>query len=167
MSEPFDAKLLERLKHKHSDLDATQFSVLDFLGPIGSPLHALMYARLFWPDFVELDGMVFRQEVMADDLDYANARRMLSDVGGDREQLEKILNLTEIPSAIFSKAVLESTDEEDRMLAKYLCEMWSARLAQVFPDRSFLVELVEPEDTGGEIGVVFFQPRSNAGTGKE
>ncbi len=149
-------ELAERLRMKYSNLDATNFNVLDFLGPIGSPLDALMYARLFWPEFVEVDGMVFRKETMEDRDDRDRLAQALGRLGNPCE-IEKSFNLVEVPSGLFSRAIGESTEQEDRLICVLLCEMWCACLRMTYPARSFDVQIWEPERTGGEIGVVFFQ----------
>ena len=49
------------LSKKYSGHDTTNFGVSDFLAAFGSPVDALLYLRLFWPEFVCFEGMVFRQ----------------------------------------------------------------------------------------------------------
>ena len=151
-----DINLIQRLRAKHSEKDTSGFNVLDFVGAFGSVLDALMYSRLFWPEFIEIDGMVFLKDNTDDHEDRSRVEKVLNDYGGDRSQTEKSFNLTEIPSVIFGQGIGESTEEEDEILAALLCEMWSARLKAVYPSRHFKVEVWQPEVTGGEIAIVFF-----------
>ncbi|HEY8210551.1 MAG TPA: hypothetical protein VIG99_23875, partial [Myxococcaceae bacterium] len=47
--------------------DATGFDYFDFLHARGSPRQALFYSGLFWPQFVEFDGMVFLEGTIEDE----------------------------------------------------------------------------------------------------
>ena len=38
-----------------------------------------------------------------------------------------------------------------------LIEMWQCRLRMLFPNRNFKVELLTAEETGGEMGILFYQ----------
>lgn len=147
----------QRLKTKYCDRDCTNFNISDFVFAVGSPLEAIMYSRLFWPDFVEVDGMIFINEMMADEEDRLRLSQVVVRHGGDRREAEKSFNLYEVPSDIFGKAAQEAGPEESRFIASLLCEMWSARLAQLYPHRRFCVEVWEPTTTGGDVGVVFYQ----------
>ena len=84
-----DDYLLKRLRQLHRDLDTTNFDVLDFVAAFGSPLEALMYPRLFWPEFVEVAGMVFLKESMEDEEDrqrLADALKRYGEIGHERSR---------------------------------------------------------------------------------
>lgn len=51
--------LLLAFQRKYKDHDSIGFNYFDFLHAQGSPFNALFYSQLFWPEFVEVDGMVF------------------------------------------------------------------------------------------------------------
>jgi len=138
--------------------DARGFNFFDFLHAHGSPLDALFYSRLFWPEFVEIDGMVFLKETIEDDNDKARLDEVLKRYEGDKTKTEQSFNITEIPS-LFGKKLAETTDEEDIVLAKRLAEMWQHRLRIVYPDRKFTVQILSAEETGGEVGVSFYTER--------
>ena len=101
--------------------------------------------------------MVFLKATIENEAD----RRRLSEVfernGRDRAQTEQDFNLTEIPADLFGKRAGDTSEEEDHWLAERLAEMWRARLQLLYPNRKFVVEILEPEDTGGEVGVIFYQ----------
>ena len=42
--------ILEKLKKKYKEKDTTNFNISDFIYAVGSPLDAIMYLKLFWPD---------------------------------------------------------------------------------------------------------------------
>ena len=139
--------LLQHLKSFYAEYDTTNFSVLDFVAAFGSPLEAAAYSKLFWPDFVELEGMVFRDCVIEDELDKERVGHALQQCGGDLGEVERSFNLTEIPSGVFGKRSGETSEAVDLQLANTLGEMWRARLAIVFPDREFIVDVgADPND---------------------
>ena len=151
--------LLSVFQKKYKGLDSTGFNYFDFLHAQGSPFNALFYSPLFWPEFVEIDGMVFLQSSVEDIEDRKRLKEALHRHKGDKTKTEKAFNLIEIPS-LFGKNISETTDEEDAFLADRLTEMWRCRLAVVFPNREFLVKTLSPKETGGEIAVMFHTIRS-------
>jgi hypothetical protein len=136
--------------------------MLDFVAAFGSPLQALMYSRLFWPEFVEIDGMVFLKESMEYDDDRRRLAEALEYYGGDLTQTEQSFNLVEVPSSLFTdyEALNETTEEEDLWLAQRLAQMWRACLSNRYPGREFILEVLQ-EDTGGgdAVSVIFYQHR--------
>ncbi len=154
-----DDHLLKRLRQLHRDPDTTNFDVLDFVAAFGSPLEALMYSRLFWPEFVEVAGMIFLKGSVEDEEDRRRLADALKRYGGDRARTEQAFNLVEVPSLLFTTRKGETTEDEDRWLAQRLAVMWRACLRHGYPDRDFVVEVLDPEETGGEVGVIFYQRR--------
>lgn len=152
-----DQYFLGRLRERYREHDTSNFNVLDFVGAFGSPFEALAYSRLFWPDFVEINDMVFLKETIENDDDRERLRKAHERYGGDRRMTEESFNLVEVPSTLFGPRLGETTEVEDRWLAERLVEMWRARLHALFPDKRFTVRLVDPEESGGEVGIVFHQ----------
>jgi hypothetical protein len=157
-----DTKLLERLREVFPDCDMQNFNVFvfDLIYAEGSPLLAFLYSRLFWPDFVEIDGMVFLKETMEDSDDLRRLREAFDHYGHDLTQTEQAFNLIEVED-LFGKRRVETSEDEDRDLLERLRQMWLARLTQIFPTRRFRVELVEPEQTGGSMGLIFWTDRTS------
>jgi hypothetical protein len=151
--------LLSELKEKHRESDTTGFDVLDFLGAYGSPLDALMYMGLLWPQFTEFEGMIFRQETLEDEEDRTRVLEALRRYGGDESKTERSFNILDVPCGAFSRFAHESSDELDRLLAEGLVEMWQCRLAMLFPHRTFLVEMVDPKENGGDRAILFYTSR--------
>ena len=160
-----DDRLMNRLRQIYTDLDTTNFDMLDFVAAFGSPLQALMYSRLFWPEFVELEGMVFLKESMEYEDDRRRLAEALEHYGGDLTRTEQSFNLLEVPSMLFTsyEARQQTTEEEDLWLAQRLAQMWHACLSHRYPGREFVVEVLEEaeEDTGfgDAVGVIFYQHR--------
>jgi hypothetical protein len=149
--------LIKRLSSLYTEQDTTNFNVLDYVYDFGSPLQALMYSKLFWPEFIEIEDMVFLKDRMEDEDDRRAVLKVLEQHDGNRSKTEQAFNLFEIPQDMFGKKMGETTEEEDRYLAEILVEMWQCRLQMLFPNRSFKVMLLTAEETGGEIGILFYQ----------
>ena len=154
-----DSLLIGELKRRYSNHDTADFGVSDFLSAFGSPVDAVMYLRLFWPELVCYEDMVFRQEVLEDDEDRKRVLEALSRYGGDKTETERSFNMVDIPCGVFSRLGHESSDCIDEYLVGKLVELWTHRLRASFPDRSFVVEALLPEENGGERGVVFYTIR--------
>jgi hypothetical protein len=150
--------LLDALRKKYADHDTTRFGIADFLGAFGSPVDAIMYLRLFWPEFIRFEGMVFRQETLEDEDDRRRVREVLGEYAGNRSRTERTFNIIEVPYGVFSRGG-ESEDEIDEFLVQNLMELWKYRLAASLPELEFTVEAVSPETNAGERAVTFYARR--------
>ena len=164
MDDKSSQSLISELSRLYSEDDTTNFIFCDFIHAFGSPLEALLYAKLFWPDFAQVDGMIFRSDVIEDKSDADRTRRALQKLGGDLEETERSFNRRYVPSDIFiekpgAEGGFDGSDEMHEQLAQILVEMWEARLKQAFPDLHFSV-ILEPRDSTGEVSVTFCQKRS-------
>src|SRR5438874_1161734 len=79
------------------------FDVSDYISRYGSVLQALMYSRLFWPDFIEVAGVVVRKEALADDPLMARLEKAIRERPHDLSGVEEDFNLVEIPSDIIGR----------------------------------------------------------------
>ena len=163
MDNKISQSLISEMTRLHSEDDTTNFIVFDFIHAYGSPLDALLYAKLFWPDFAQVDGMTFRSDVIQDKDDAEGTHRALQKLGGDLEETERNFNRCYVPADIFmekpaAEGGFEGSDETHEQLAQMLVQMWEARLKQVFPDLHFSVTL--ERDSTGERSVTFCQKRS-------
>jgi hypothetical protein len=129
-----DELLIDHLKEFHAKADTTNFNVLDFVSAFGSPLEALAYSKLFWPDFVEFEDMIFHEGSIENEDDRSRIRVALSEFPTRRE-VEESFNQFLIPDDFFSAGLGTTTDEENIYLAERISEMWKARLAQLFPNK--------------------------------
>lgn len=148
-------ELLTRLRSIHSNEDTTNFNVVDFLSAFGSPVEALAYSRLFWPDFTQVDKAILRSDVVEDDSDIDRVRSALITSGCSVSKTESSFNRLDIPCGIFGKRSGDSSSALDEQLAGALVEMWRARLQQVYPSRRFVVTSEREDD--GEIFISFHQ----------
>jgi hypothetical protein len=115
---------------------------------------ALLYCRLFWPNFVEVDGMVFLEGTFDDEADMRRLRDAVHRYEGNRRRVEESFNFHELD--LLFGGLQDSSQEHDEWLAERLAEMWNARLRDLFPDRGFRVEVIRPDPSEGhELGVLF------------
>lgn len=151
-----DKLLIGHLKEFHAKADTSNFNVLDFVSAFGNPLEALAYSNLFWPDFIEFEGMIFHQGSIEDEEDRSRIRVALSEFP-TRKEVEQSFNQFMIPDAFFSTGLSTTTDEENIYLAERIAEMWAARLARLFPNKKCVVELRLPEETKEGPTIVVYQ----------
>jgi hypothetical protein len=140
-----DEALIGHLRKFHAGANTSNFNVLDFVSAFGSPLHALAYSKLFWPDFEEFEGMIFLKENLEDEEDRSRIRRAIANFP-TRKDVEKSFNQFTVPDSFFSAGLGTTSDEENLELAERIAEMWKARLARLFPDRKCIVEFEGPEE---------------------
>src|SRR5215475_8542229 len=93
--------LIKRLSTLYAEEEPTNFNALDYVYVFGSPLQALMYSKLFWPEFIEIEDMVFLKDRIEDDR--SAVLKVLEQYEGNRPKTEQDFNLLEVPSNIFGK----------------------------------------------------------------
>ena len=140
-----DEEVIRHLKEIHSDADTSNFKVLDFASAFGSPMDALVYSKLFWPDFFEFENMIFLSTILESEDDRSRVRAAISK-GASKAEIEKSFNTFDISSDFFASCRASMTEAEEDTLAERMAEMWRARLKQLFPTRDFDVEVAYPPD---------------------
>ncbi len=146
----------DRYRSFFKEKNTQKFGPMDFIHRFTSPIMGLLFSELFWPEFIEIDNMVFLESTFEDKSDLKRLNDAVMRYKGDRHKVEKSFNTIEVPS-IFGARMEDTTDEEDLILAKILATMWKARLTDKFPDKKFFVNVIGSEQTGGEIAVLFHQ----------
>lgn len=130
----------------------------DFVAGEGHLTEALLYATVFCPPFIEIEGMVFQWLVWPGQREKAAelVPRLLQRYGNPRKVQEN-LNFVDI-TRLFVPEPPTLPREADSLLAALLATSWEGCLRVRFPDRNFQVDILEPEDTGEEgVGIVFFE----------
>lgn len=148
--------IAQALALKYSELNTTGFTPEDFLSALGSPVDAMMYLYMFWPEFVEYDNMVFLRDVVDTDEIRRGVDDMLSKYSGNRHCVERSFNTVDVPCMLFGAKSHESSEEIDALLTKMLVELWRCKLQCYFPARVFNVEAIRPEENGDEWGITFY-----------
>jgi len=151
-----DKILIDHLKEFHSTEDTSNFNLLDFLSAFGSPLQALNYSYLFWPDFVEFEDMIFHQCVIEDEQDRSRIRAARVKLSTRRE-VEESFNQFLIPNDFFAAGQSTTTEEENLHLARRMTEMWRAQLARLVPTRKCVVKLQLPDENQEGPTIVVYQ----------
>jgi hypothetical protein len=117
---------------------------------------AAAYSLIFWPDFTEMDGMVFRGKMDRETLD-----SWLRNCGDNRQSVERVVNHIHI-SSLHHHGCPDASVERLIFLGNVLKEIYAAKLAAQFPHRNFVVELYEPEDKDlGEYQLTFYQDHAS------
>ena len=149
--------LVSELTKLYSSEDTTNFNVFDFTYAFGSVLEATAYDKLFWPDYVQVDGVLLRSDVVDDETDAGKVRQALRKSSFDIRGTECDFNRLYIPDDLFGKRACESSDEINKHFAHMLVDMWEARLKQKYPKYQFSVVL--ESDSGGAMSVTFYRIR--------
>jgi hypothetical protein len=152
-------QLLSKLQTAHPDKATTGFNAFDFIHAFGSGREALLSAQLFWPEFAEFKGMIFLRQTIETEDDKRRIEEAFKRYGADVAKTEQSFNIVEIPN-LFGRRMGETDEDEDRLLAEILAEIWTSRLHGLFPDHQFDINILESSETGGEIAVLFCQKRS-------
>ena len=151
-----DIEIIQKLKSKYSLADTSNFNIIDFVCAYGNPVDALMYLRFFWPEFIEKDGMIFLKETFENQEGWARFDEAKNYFAGNYMEIEKSFNYFEIPVQLVDKKN-EIDDKEYEYIAERMKQMWDAKLKFDFPNRQFVVRVANPDVTGGEIGLIFYQ----------
>lgn len=113
---------------------------------------AAAYTLIFWPTFVEIDGMVFRGSMDRFSLD-----SWLTGCDDDKSCVEATANHLHIRD-IHYRGCPDLSIERVVYLGNVLKQIYTAKLAAEFPGRSFVVEFYEPPDQDiDEYQLTFYQ----------
>jgi hypothetical protein len=155
-----EQEVIAHIRSHYSDDDKGDFDVADLIFRHGSVIEAIMYSRLFWPDFTETQGCV----VLKDRIDTEEAKARWSKAiseNMDLSEVEESFNLVELPSDALSR-LEDATDEQVEHLAGCLVIMWRGKLQLEYPNRAFVVRALSPDETGGDVGITFCQKRARS-----
>lgn len=111
------------------------------------PEVALLHAKAFWPDFLEVEGFI----LLAENYDRDYFERILADYGAPK--LEATVNTTYLES-LFGAG--EAKPDVIEALGRVLCDSWQARARTLFPDREFVAHF-DWYSSDGDPGVVLHQ----------
>ena len=148
--------LISHLKDHHATADTANFNVLDFVSAFGSPLEALAYSYLFWPDFIEFEGMIFHESVIENEDDRSRIRAALIELR-IAEEVEKSFNQFLIPNDLFSSGLSTTSDVENVFLAERLADAWRARLTVLFRNKKCVVEVQSEEENNEGPTIIVYQ----------
>jgi len=149
--------LLKVLRERYVSAGSERWNAADFLYERGSVPSALLYTAIFLPQFVEVEGEVFFEElgVQPQDGRAGLAERVRLRRRESAEALKVFVdscNWLEVPYLVGQDFGAEA---EITVLAGLLVEAWDARLRAQYPERRFRVRVLPQQETGGAIGVGF------------
>jgi hypothetical protein len=132
----------------------------DYLHAFGNLRDALLYAALFLPEFVEVEGFVLLKELGAQPkggwAEVAGAIKRARETS--TEALKRCVdsfNWVEVPYVVVDDG--SASEQEIEVLAGVIAQGWRGQLRDRFPDRCFVVRIHSPTETGSVIGVGFEQ----------
>ncbi len=121
---------------------------------------ALLYCRLLWPAFQEIEGVVLLEGAIESDDDRDRLLGSLARHRGSTIEVQKEWNFHEV-SSLFGGLVGVS-DGDYKKLVQRVSEMWQARLVDQFPSKVFVVEVVRAAPSDGHDSGVLFYERASA-----
>lgn len=133
------------------DVGGVEVALQDYLYRFGTTRYALLYARLFVPEFMERSGHVLLKQTLSE----ANAANLAGNLDVESTQtLVSSLNWIEIGYLFGDDG---ATDDECHLLARLIAEAWDAQLRLLYPHRRFAVSVLPPKVTGSTVGVGFVE----------
>ena len=126
------------------------YSALQIMHTYGSARNALLYAALFVPELIEIDGSVFLNTGEPDFA--ADMKRGVAKWNKPREELEELVSMAEVHYLFTDRRV---DAEETDLLTEFIAQAWRGQLALQFPGRKFRV-WIDPEEISGDVPVVRF-----------
>ncbi|HEY0795006.1 MAG TPA: hypothetical protein VGD64_04425 [Acidisarcina sp.] len=148
----FRTRFERQYRAEYDGADPAGFTALDFVGALGSVGNALLYSKLFWPEFIEVDGVVFLKDFVDDLGGPEGIRKRCNDLGCG-QSIDKSINNFDV-NLSFPNHPEENAEGDDLLLANQLAELWTLRLQQLYAHRRFHVEV--NEDNGSPC-VSFFE----------
>ncbi len=122
---------------------------LSYLYTIAKSDAAVVYSSLFWPTFVVFDGYVIR-----DDVSVQLVRDWKKGSAATRQQVEAAVNYLGIGDLFMNEEPSELLEQRIAFLGQAVAEIYKAKLARDFPERRFIVSVIDEED---EYAVTFCQ----------
>jgi hypothetical protein len=120
------------------------------------------YSALFWPRFVEIDGMVFHERVSSEAV-----REWLASTKGDKQATEVTLNHIHILHLHHPGLWSKATREQIIHLGRTLRDIYELKLRRDFPTKNFIVDFDEsPQVSIEDYQLVWYQ-RNEKGLGSK
>ncbi len=131
--------------------DNRGFDALDYIFKYESPIRALLFSKLFWPDLIEIQNGVFLSSAIEDACDRKRLQRCFENPNWSMKSTERSFNLLDW-EMLFGKFILDTSDDEGYELLVVLKYCWEACLNYNYPNRNFVVEIDK-----GDLSITFFQ----------
>ncbi|QKK32360.1 hypothetical protein FE844_023430 [Rhizobium indicum] len=119
--------------------DGRGISLRDWTANSGNFSLAVGYSEIFWPRFV-----AFEKYVLVDGFNIEGLRWFEQNPEATRQSIEWVMNHFHIAD-IQHSACTDMAGDKLAILGERLREIYMAKLGWQFPDRTFVVEFVQPE----------------------
>ena len=129
----------------------------DYLYEFGSAKEALLYAFLYLPHFIEIDGSILYDQ--ADKETPKNFKEAKSENKLPLSETEDNFNYVETSYIFRHSSTKNITEEDDLFFAECIAEAWRGRLNLLYPNRHFEVRVIKPPESGDAYGVSFHELR--------
>ncbi|MBL4884467.1 MAG: hypothetical protein JKY95_08020 [Planctomycetaceae bacterium] len=120
--------------------DGKGIDLESWVGCAGNFSLAVGYSSIFWPEFVEFDGLLLRKGFSENSL-----REWRSQPGCTRKSIQWVMNHLHIAD-IQHYGCDDISKDKIKILGRVLKEIYEAKLKQQFPEQPCVVEFYEPED---------------------
>jgi hypothetical protein len=137
---PLDVDKLADFQRRKKINDG-DYTLWDYLFGVGNIETAIVFTKLFWPDFVEYEGGIFLSEAFNNQT-YEQYKIQLGDSGVG---LEPVINHQYIDDIL--PGIQNISAENLSFLGQTLVQMWKARLKSLYPQRRFKVKCDSNEHT--------------------
>jgi hypothetical protein len=146
-------KLTSLLRQQFHPVEGTtRHDLWDFLHQFGNAINALLYAPLFCPEFIEVDGSILLNRMGSNIEERFLDTKRTSKLS--LAEIESSFNFLEVSYAFADRT--RSSNGEGTLLAEFIAESWRARLMYLYSPRRFEVSVLLPEQTGEVAEVHFF-----------
>lgn len=126
--------------------------VVSWIGCVCDYEKAIGYSALFWPTFVEIDGLIVR-DITSEE----NLKGFAKEYNGDRKKTESTVNHLHIRDIQYWGCP-GATPERMGYLGNVIKAMWECKLKLDFPERNFVVEVYEGDaENIDDFMVTFYQ----------
>ncbi|NYT32893.1 hypothetical protein [Rhizobium sp. WYCCWR 11128] len=119
--------------------DGRGISLRDWTANSGNFSLAVGYSEIFWPRFV-----AFEKYVLVDGFNIEGLRSFEQNPEATRQSIEWVMNHFHIAD-IQHSACTDMAGDKLAILGERLREIYMVKLGWQFPDRTFVVEFVQPE----------------------
>jgi hypothetical protein len=141
-----DTSLLPQYQEFRSDDPG--LSLWNYLAMVGRYEIAAALSKLFWPDFVEVDGCI----LLAEQFELQNFKDWQKELLGDRQKIESLINHVHIWDLFLNDPRQDYQLALHEHLAKMLTICWKHALKEAFPDKEFeFYYETEPHEYGPTI----------------
>jgi hypothetical protein len=129
-----------------------------WISGVGRFDHALGYATIFWPTFVQYERCIFRY--IPDQATYQEWMRVAS---GDCAKVEAMVNHLHLVD-LFTGSDYQPSKALLVRLGQIMEEMWFCKLAQDFPDKRFETRFTSDVENLTDLELTFYQLYLNGST---